>query len=60
MWSKCLALQIKTFLFEYLFYVNNPNMFSTYQWFWFEILESFAVSSKSCRVANLAFLRSNL
>jgi len=39
--SKCLSLQIKiTFLCENPFYASNRTMFFTYEWLWFEVLES--------------------
>ena len=31
-----------TFLFEYPLYEINRTMFFTYEWLWFEILESYA------------------
>ena len=31
-----------TFLFEYLVYAINRTMFFTYEWLWFELLESYA------------------
>jgi len=39
----CLSPEMKiTFLFEYPVYAINRTMFFALEWFWFEILESFA------------------